>query len=70
MSYTCGGCGRTDHKSPPDDVMPRMVLSYRSEILCESCKISLEEHLLLRWAKWMIDREALVSLNAARNRGR
>lgn len=56
MIHICVGCGEIDRRSPPLVVMPRMILNYRSEIVCEPCKVLLEECLLKRWSQWLLEK--------------
>lgn len=56
MIHICVGCGVIDRHSPPLVVMPRMILNYRSEIICEPCKVLLEEHLMKKWSQWLLER--------------
>ena len=53
------GCGEIDRRSPPLVVMPRMILNTRSEILCEPCKVRLEEYLLKKWSQWLSERSSM-----------
>jgi hypothetical protein len=53
MIHVCVGCKEIDRTSPPQKVMPRMILNYKLEVICEPCKKSLENHLLDHWASWV-----------------
>jgi hypothetical protein len=54
MTYECRGCGKKDDAGQGrlEDVYPRMVFNWKSEILCASCKARLETWLTDKWREW------------------
>lgn len=50
MPYECRGCGKQD--SGKGDVYPRMIFNWKSETICPTCKIRLEEWLTDKWREW------------------
>lgn len=48
MTYECHGCGKRD----TSDIYPRMVFNWKSETLCGTCKIRLQEWLTDKWREW------------------